>query len=135
MRKVTLPLNLRCHNFAELSKNTKEHMVLRRLLALHSLQIGNTVLQTAENLAVSSRMVHRWINQYRDFGLEGLKDKPGRGRKKILNKEEMRRLKEIVAKRKDLKAINLKEILFKDFDLKTTLPTCYRILEDLQNKC
>lgn len=134
MRKVALPSNLDYYNFGELSKKTSEHTLLRRLLALHNLQMGNTVLQTANNLAVSSRMVHRWINQYRDFGLDGLKDKPGRGRKNILSKEDLQKLKKILIKMENVKAITLKEILFKDFNLKSTIPTCYRILRELQIK-
>jgi transposase len=31
--------------------------------------------------------VNAWVKRYKDFGIEGLRTKPGRGRKAILNKE------------------------------------------------
>jgi transposase len=31
--------------------------------------------------------VNAWVKRYKDFGIEGLKTKPGRGRKPILNKD------------------------------------------------
>jgi len=134
MRQVTLSNNFHQIDFAKLSRKAKDPMHLRRLLALHHLQLGYKVTQTAKNLSVSSRMIHRWINQFEEFGLGGLKDKTGRGRKKALTESEMEKLKDILFQRKNVKANTLKDILIERFDTKVTLPTCYRILKELQIK-
>ncbi|HMT02432.1 MAG TPA: helix-turn-helix domain-containing protein [Burkholderiales bacterium] len=136
MRKVNLPNNFTKPDFSELAESEDNLALKVRYIALSYLQAGKTVLETAELVGRSSRMVHRWISQYRDFGLDGLKDKPGRGRKTQLpvEREDEFKSKILALQRQSvgkLKGRSIQKLLKDDFDIDCTLSTVYNILSRL----
>lgn len=136
MKKVTLPANFYNYDFTELAKKERNHILKTRYFAFSLLQNGNTVKKTAKFLGKSSRMVHRWINAFIAHGIDGLKDKKGRGRKLILTKNEEFILKDRLNGLRYYNARVISEQIFKLFNKKTTLPTAYAFMKrnDLKNK-
>ena len=49
---------------------------------------GRSSAAVAEILGCCEVVVNRWLNRYQAAGVAGLKTKPGRGRKAILNAQE-----------------------------------------------
>lgn len=136
MRKVTLPANFNEYDFAQLTKKEKKYTLKIRYFAFSLLQSGKTVIETASIIKFSPRMVHRWINLLNSFGLDGLIDKTGRGRKPTIKKEHLNVLKEKLYKlnienQKNITA-NLVQKVIKDvYNINCTLPTCYLLLKKM----
>jgi transposase len=75
--------------------------------------------------------VNSWLKRYKLIGIEGLKNKPGQGRKSIFNKEEHEEegIKEVKKERQRLK--KAKEQLEQDLGKKFSLRTLKRFFETL----
>ncbi len=137
MKKVTLPTNFNEYNFAQLAKKEKNAALKVRYLALSYIQANKTVLEAAALVYKSSRMVHRWINLLNDFGIAGLEDKPGRGRKVELpeNKEDEFRSIILEFQRKQIKSKltgrDVQKLLKNHYSIDCTLPTAYNTLARL----
>ncbi|HMT03725.1 MAG TPA: helix-turn-helix domain-containing protein [Burkholderiales bacterium] len=140
MRKVRLPANFADYNFRELVKQEKNAALKIRYLALAHLADGKTVLETADLVHKSNRMVHRWLNKLEEFGLDGLKDKSGRGRRVRLPKEKEAEFLNIILEFKrtynkdKITGVNIQKLLKKHYDIDCTLPTAYNTLTRLNIK-
>lgn len=137
MRKVTLPRDFEKYDFSALAKKEKNSALKIRYLALSYLQMGKTVLEAAELVYKSSRMVHRWISRFNQAGIEGLKDKSGRGRKVQLPQEKEDEFRLIVLEFQRTKASgkltgrDIQKLLLDNYDISCTLPTAYNTLARL----
>ena len=63
-------------------KHDKRGSVRQRAMALHLLHQGHGPTEVAKLVAVSRRTIYNWYEQWQAEGLEGLADRPGRGRKR-----------------------------------------------------
>lgn len=137
MRKVTLPINFGNYDFKELAKKEKNAALKVRYFALSHIASGKTVLEAAAIVHKSSRMLHRWLNCLEQFGIEGLKDKKGRGRKLSLSIEKEAEFKNIVSaylkENNQTKIIGheIQQLLKEYYGISCTLPTAYNILSRL----
>lgn len=59
----------------------------RRFLAFAHIREGKTFTEAASAVRVKLRSLMRWVASFRKEGLEGLKDKPGRGMKPLIHAE------------------------------------------------
>ncbi len=140
MKKVRLPVNFANYDFRELSKQEKNAALKIRYLALSHIASGKTVLETADLVHKSSRMIHRWLNKLENFGLEGLKDKLGRGRKVRLPYEKEAEFINIILdfkktyNKNKITGLNIQKLLKKHYDIDCTLPTAYNTLTRLNIK-
>lgn len=138
MKKVTLPSNFGNYDFKELAKKEKKASLKVRYLALSHIASGKTVLETATIVLKSSRMIHRWLKSFAKFGIEGLKDKSGRGRILCLPKEKEPEFKNIVSiflkenKQTKITGNDIKKLLKNHYTIDCTLPTAYSILTRLK---
>lgn len=41
---------------------------------------GTTIVQIADTVGMSRRFVYKWVQRFLPHGIEGLRDKPGRGK-------------------------------------------------------
>ncbi len=84
---------------------------------------GKTSEEIAEIVNTTIQPVNRWCNRYLNLGVLGLENKPGQGRKPILNKkDDKEKVKAIVKKeRQQLKQVkdDLENKLGKEFSLST----------------
>lgn len=138
MKKVTLPSNFANYDFKELAKKEKKASLKVRYLALSHIASGKTVLETATIVHKSARMIHRWLNSFTKFGIEGLKDKSGRGRILCLPKEKELEFKNIVSiflkenQQTKITGNDIKKLLKNYNTIDCTLPTAYSILMRLK---
>ena len=100
------------------------HIVLLKSEGRTSLDVGNIV-------GLHQISVNNWLSRYESEGLSGLKTKPGRGRKAILDKEkDVEKIKEQVKKeRQRLK--KAKDNIEKDLGKSFSLMTLKRFLKNL----
>jgi len=52
----------------------------RRGRILLLLADGMTIVQIADTVGISRRFVYKWVQRFLQHGIEGLRDKPGRGK-------------------------------------------------------
>jgi len=75
----------------------KSFMVGIRLHVVYQMSLGHSSREVAEWYQVSFKQVCNWVDQFEKQGLEGLKDRPGRGRKPKLSDSQRQRLARLVA--------------------------------------
>lgn len=75
----------------------KPFVVGLRLHAVYQVSLGHPSREVAQWYQVSFKQVLNWVHQFEEDGLEGLKDRPGRGRKSRLSSEQLQRLSQLVA--------------------------------------
>ena len=80
-RKTELPTDFFEVDFVSLFKKEGAPHIRIRYLGLSHIQEGATISHVASILRVSPRAVTYWIQRFKDNGLEGLRDKEGRGAK------------------------------------------------------
>lgn len=140
MRKVKLPDRFFNYDFKFLAKKEKNAALKVRYLALSHIAAGKTVTEAASIVHKSNRMLHRWLNKLAVFGLDGLKDKNGRGRVLFLPREKELEFKNIVLiflKEKNkakVSGYDMQYLLKSKYSIDCTLPTAYSILARLKLK-
>ena len=83
-RKAAQIKGLEQYDFDKLAKTEGSPRERRRFLAFAHLREGKTFTETAAFVRVQLRSLMRWIKRFRMEGFEGLKDKPGRGKKPLI---------------------------------------------------
>ena len=86
-RKAAKIEGIEQYDFDKLSKTTGSPRERRRFLAFAHIREGKTFTAAADSVRVQLRSLMKWIKRFRLDGFEGLKDKPGRGAKKLLSLE------------------------------------------------
>lgn len=77
-----------------LARQTKQAKLAVRLRAIYMAQLGNTAPQIAQSLGYSRRTIQNWVHDYNRQGLQGLQDRPGRGRNGRLNDDQLQWLRQ-----------------------------------------
>ncbi len=72
------------YDFDKLAKTEGNSRERRRFLAFAHIREGKTFTEAAAAVRVKLRSLMDWVKRFKEEGLEGLKDKPGRGRKPLL---------------------------------------------------
>jgi transposase len=68
-------------------KTSQVHSYRMRCQVILLKSTGRKSEEVGEITGMTYVSVNAWVKRYKDFGIEGLKTKPGRGRKPILNKD------------------------------------------------
>jgi transposase len=84
------------HDFDKLSTREGNPRERRRYLAFAHIREGKTFAETETAIRVELRSLMRWIQRFKAEGIEGLKDKPGRGAKPFLPPEHQAAFKHAV---------------------------------------
>lgn len=87
-RPLHLPKTIQEHDFSILARKEKHARTRIRLLGLDHLKKGKTARETAEFLCVHENSVKRWLKNFTDQGLKGLKERLGRGAKRKIPKDQ-----------------------------------------------
>ena len=69
-----------------------------RLYLVYQVALGYSSRKLAEIHDISFKQITTWVHRFETEGLEGLKDRKGRGRKSLLSKDKMQRVKNLVLK-------------------------------------
>jgi transposase len=92
---------------------------------------GLTSQQIADIFGVTFQPVNSWVKRYVEHGIEGLKTKPGQGRKPILNKQEDEAKVKAAIKNERQRIKLAKESLEKDLGKSFSVLTLKRFLKNL----
>lgn len=133
-RKAYLPDEIHNYNFKHLSKTEKDPKARIRMLGMFHLQTGATVTFTAKFLNVREATVRSWIKSFAKSGLQGLYDKPGRGRKpklpSELNEVVFSDIQELQNTRKGgrVKGLDIIELIYSKYGIRYKLSGVYLLL-------
>jgi transposase len=122
--------------FSPLKKERNGRMRIR-LLALQHLKEGKSVTSICNNLKVARERVYVWVNNFKKNGLEGLKERPGRGRKPLISREQEKQIISFVeASSKSQKGGRIMgndvvKFIFENFNIRYGLSSTYHLLHKL----
>ena len=88
-RKAAQIEGIQQYDFDKLAKTEGNARERRRFLAFAHIREGKTFTETAIAIRVKLRTLMNWIRQFKNEGIEGLKDKAGRGAKPFLPEEHL----------------------------------------------
>jgi transposase len=95
MKKLEI-LNHSAEDLLVLLRSNADYLTGVRLLALIQIAKGKSSRELEEIFDRSHSRFCVWVNNFNEYGLEGLKDKSGRGRHSRLSKQELDELKNVV---------------------------------------
>jgi|TARA_A100001015_G_scaffold127878_1_gene141751 transposase len=84
------------YDFKKLASQQKSVQMKMRMLALDHFKDGCSRTQIAKYLKVSRTSVNKWVSNFLDEGIEGLKEKPRSGRPPFLTKQQKEQLHEFI---------------------------------------
>lgn len=97
MAKNTLnPAELKPLKIKNILKSKEEYKVALRLQMVYLIHQGRSSREVADIYQVSFKHVLNWVHRFEREGIDGLKDKEGRGRKASLNTKEMDQIKHTI---------------------------------------
>lgn len=121
--------------FDKLSKTEGNARERRRYLAFAHIQDGKSFTDAAAMVRVDLRALMNWVSNFRKNGIEGLKDKPGRGAKPYLSPEDSEAFKlsvlELQATRKGgrIRGKDILELMKNKFGIEPSKSTVYGTLK------
>lgn len=95
MRKLEI-LNHSAKDLLDILRSNADYLTGVRLLALIQIAKGKSSRDLEDIFDRSHSRFCVWVNNFNEYGLEGLKDKSGRGRISRLCKSELEELKDVV---------------------------------------
>jgi transposase len=110
----------------------------RRLTAVRLALLGQAPEQVGPQVLLSPRQVRTWVRRYNAAGLDGLRDRPGRGRKGPLTAAQEQRLKDRLRAGPtpadgvcSLRGEDVRRILAEEFGVLRCLQAVYGLLHRL----
>jgi len=79
-----------------LIKRNERYTIGIRLYAVYQVALGQPSRKLEELYQTSFKQITNWVHRFEQEGIEGLKDKPGRGRKPSLSPEQMVALSDLL---------------------------------------
>ncbi len=81
-----------------LLSGNESFVVAIRLYLVYQVSLGYSSRKLAEIHDISFKQITTWVHRFEAEGLDGLKNRKGRGRKSLLSKGKMQRIKMVVLK-------------------------------------
>ena len=134
-RKAKITESIYKTDFSVLMKQELSPRIKLRLLGLRNVSKGMNFRQVSNVLGVHEKSVKNWVRGFGKDGINGLRDKPGRGRKpKLPLSKNDYFVKSVIKLQEDLKggrvnAKNINEMLMKEFDVNCSISSTYRLLK------
>lgn len=134
-RKAEKIEGLEQYDFDKLSRTEGSPRERRRYLAFAHIRAGKNFTQTAAALRIQLRSLMTWIKLFRTEGIEGLKDKPGRGAKPYLPVEHQAAFKQAVLELQQnriggrVRGQDVLELMEKKYGIIASLSTVYNTLK------
>lgn len=123
------------YDFDKLANTEGNARERRRFVAFAHIREGKTFTKTAIAVRVKLRTLMNWVNRFKEEGLDGLKDKPGRGAKPLLpaeHREAFRRaVLELQENRKGgrIRGSDILELMKTKYGVNPSLRTVYDTLK------
>lgn len=80
----------------ELIKKDERYTIGLRLYAVYQVALGQPSRKLEELYQTSFKQITNWVHRFEQEGIEGLRDKPGRGRKSLLAADQTRALSNLL---------------------------------------
>jgi len=128
-------------DFLALSKKEKNPRMRIRLLVLAHIKDGTSYRKVAKMLKTSAHSVQTYANEFRDSGIDGLRDKEGRGRKPNFPKDKEKELEKVILEKQKkrsggrLTGSDVHKIVNEDFGIGCALRTIYDLLRRINFVC
>lgn len=122
-------------DFFQLAKHEPNPRMRIRFLALGHLKAGKSKKEVTQMFQIVLLTLRRWVLRFVTQGIDGLKEQPGKGRKKKLpaeQEEEFRKqVENLQAIRKGgrVRAQDIRVLLKEQFCVDHALPSVYHVLE------
>ena len=122
-------------DFFQLAKREPHPRTRIRLLALENLQQGKTKREIIHTFHITFPTLREWLLRFISEGVEGLRERPGKGRKKKLpsdQEEEFRKQVEALQELREggrIRAQDVQVLLKEKFCVDHALPSVYHVLE------
>ena len=102
-RKATPIEGLDQHDFDKLANTEGNSRERKRFLAFAHIRESKSFTEAAKAVRVRLRTLMNWIELFRKEGIDGLRDKPGRGAKLMISEEDQSAFREAVLELQDKK--------------------------------
>lgn len=128
-------------DFEALSKKEKNPAMRVRLLGLAHIKDGTSYRKTAEMVKKSYPSVQNWVNRFVEEGLEGLRDKEGKGKKTFLPKDKEPELRKLIVETQSemrggrLIGTDIQKIVEDQFGVVYSLSSTYELLDRINVVC
>ncbi len=122
-------------DFFQLAKREPHPRTRIRLLALGNLQAGKTKREVIDTFHITFPTLREWLLRFIEDGIQGLRERPGKGRKKKLpseQEEEFRKQVESLQERREggrIRGQDVQVLLKEKFCVDHALPSVYHVLE------
>jgi len=97
-RKVLTVKNYSSEDIKSLFNSDDKYKIGLRLYAVYQVSLGQSSRKLEDLYNTSFKQITNWAHRFEAEGLEGLRDKAGRGRKSQLSLNQQARLKELIEK-------------------------------------
>jgi putative transposase len=134
-RKATQIEGIEQYDFDKLASTEGNARERRRFVAFAHIREGKTFTESALAVRVKLRTLMNWVKRFKTEGLEGLKDKPGRGAKPFLPAEHRAAFRqavlEVQEKRKGgrIRGSDVLELMKTKYGVNPSLRTVYDTLK------
>ena len=134
-RKALSIPRLNEYNFPKLARTEANPRERIRFLAMAHIQDGKSFNKVAQMFKVNPRTISVWVSKFRVEGIEGLREKPGRGAKPFLSSdryEEFRKEVERLSKERcggRIRGKDIGQVLAKKFGISPKKSCLYTLLQ------
>jgi len=134
-RKAAQIEGIEQYDFDRLANTGGSPRERRRFLAFAHLREGKTLTEVAASVRVKLRSLMRWIRKFKTEGLEGLKDKAGRGAKPLMPSEHRAAFSQAVLELQEerkggrIRGRDVLELMQTKYGINPTLKTVYNTLK------
>lgn len=96
-RKVLTIKNYSSEDIKALFNSDDKYKIGLRLYAVYQVSLGQSSRKLEDLYNTSFKQITNWVHRFDEEGLDGLRDKQGRGRKPNLSPEQLDRLTKLIA--------------------------------------
>lgn len=122
------------YNFSKLAKTEGTPRERIRFLAMAHIQDGKSFSDAARMVKVDPRTVIQWVAKFRSHGIEGLREKPGRGAKPLLPRDQYETFRTEVEKLQRereggrVRAKDISDLLYEKWGIRASKTCVYETL-------
>lgn len=80
----------------KLLTTNESYVIAIRLNLVYLVALGHSSRMLADMYGISFKQVTNWVHRFEDEGIQGLRDRKGRGRKALLSKDKLKRIRSLV---------------------------------------
>src|SRR5215211_2644902 len=134
-RKAEVIKGLIQYDFDKLSKTQGNPRERKRYLAFAHICDGKSFTEAATAIRIKLRTLMNWVKRFREQGIDGLKDQPGRGSKPYLAPKDKAGFKQAVLELQQnrsggrVRGLDVLALMKEKYNVEPTLSTVYNTLK------